>query len=118
MIAGTGRDESTIHLEDLAESARSVEAVRIQGRYRGGADTFLQVERWRETSGWPSRCPRRPTSRAYSHRVLDPNSGVKSKLCAINQGLTSSGHLPPDSRTASNLAKTMTLSRYLRLAAS
>jgi hypothetical protein len=38
--------------------------------------------------------------------------------CASNQGLMSSGHLPPDSRTASNLAKTMTLSRYLRLAAS
>ena len=42
----TGRNEPTIQLEDLADSARPFEAVRIQGTYRGGAGTFLRVQRW------------------------------------------------------------------------
>ena len=33
-------------MEDLSDSARPMEAVRIQGRYRPGADSFLRVQRW------------------------------------------------------------------------
>jgi hypothetical protein len=43
---GTGREESTIQLEDLPESGRPFQTVRIQGKFRGGADTLLRVQRW------------------------------------------------------------------------
>ena len=33
-------------MADLAASARPFEAVRIQGTYDGGAETFLRVQRW------------------------------------------------------------------------
>jgi hypothetical protein len=36
----------TIQVEDVPDSARPFESVRIQGTYRGGADTFLRVQRW------------------------------------------------------------------------
>src|SRR5215211_7494331 len=42
----TGRNEPTIQLEDLSGSAMPFEAVRIQGTYRGGAGTFLRLQRW------------------------------------------------------------------------
>jgi hypothetical protein len=42
----TGRNGPTIQLEDLSDSARPFEAVRIQGTYRGGAGAFLRVQRW------------------------------------------------------------------------
>jgi hypothetical protein len=45
---GTGTDEPTIHLEDITDSARPLEAVRIQGTYRGGANTFMRVQRWED----------------------------------------------------------------------
>jgi hypothetical protein len=32
--------------EDLADSARPFQTVRIQGTYRGGAGIFLSVQRW------------------------------------------------------------------------
>ncbi|HLM21378.1 MAG TPA: hypothetical protein VK390_07635, partial [Propionibacteriaceae bacterium] len=41
----TRRDQSTIQLEDVVGSAGPSEAVRIQGRYRGGAETFLRAQR-------------------------------------------------------------------------
>jgi hypothetical protein len=43
---GTGGEESTIQLEDLPESGRPFQTVRIQGRFRSGADTLLRVQRW------------------------------------------------------------------------
>jgi hypothetical protein len=88
-------EEEIIQLEDLADSARPFQTVRIQGRYRGGADTFLRVQRWEGASGCHSRYPPRPTSRASSLsmsslgagslrlRVLDPDSGVTSKPFVI-----------------------------------
>jgi hypothetical protein len=88
----TGRDTSSIQLEDLATSARPFEAVRIQGAYRGGAGTFLRVQRW-EAGKWldfplPTKTDEsgqfitqaefgRPGR--YWLRVLDPDSGVMSK---------------------------------------
>jgi hypothetical protein len=42
----TGAEEPTIQLEVLADSARPFQPVRIEGRYRGGADVFLRVQRW------------------------------------------------------------------------
>jgi hypothetical protein len=42
----TGGEEPTIQLEDLPDSARSFQTVRVEGTYRGGPDTFVQVQRW------------------------------------------------------------------------
>ena len=84
--------KETIQLEDLAASARPFEAVRIQGTYRGGAGTFLRVQRW-EGGRWldfplPTKIDQsgRFTTQAefgqpgrYWLRVLDPDSGVTSK---------------------------------------
>jgi non-ribosomal peptide synthetase-like protein len=89
---GTGRHESTIQLEDLSDSAKPFEAVRIQGTYRGGAGTFLRVQLW-EGGKWLDFPLPTKTDQAgqfttyvelgqpgrYSLRVLDPDSGVTSK---------------------------------------
>jgi hypothetical protein len=90
---GTRGKDSTIQLEDLPESGRPFQTVRIQGRFRGGADTLLRVQRWEggkwldfplttktdqsgkfttyvELGGRPGR---------YLLRVLDSDSLVTSK---------------------------------------
>jgi hypothetical protein len=86
------REESTIQLEDLPDTARPFEAVRIQGTYGGGADAFLRVERW-EGGKWlafPVPAKTDQSGRFTAHvelgqpgryrlRVLDPDSGVTSK---------------------------------------
>ena len=84
--------KETIQLEDLAASARPFEAVRIQGTYRGGAGSFLRVQRW-DGDKWldfplPTKTDQsgqfitqaefgQPGS--YRLRVLDPDSGVTSE---------------------------------------
>jgi hypothetical protein len=93
---GTGRDESPIQLEGLVDSAAPLEAVRIQGRYRGGADTFLRVQRWEDGKWLDFPLPTKtnqsgrfttyvelgPPGR-YQLRVLDPNSGVTSRTFVL-----------------------------------
>jgi hypothetical protein len=88
----TGGQEPTIQLEDLAESARPFEAVRIQGTYRGGAGTFLRVQRWEGGEWLDFPLPTKTDQSGqfitqaefgqpgrYRLRVLDPDSGVASK---------------------------------------
>ena len=85
-------EEKTIELEDLTESARPFEAVRIQGTYRGGAGTFLRVQRWEEGKWLNFPLPTKTDQSGqfitqaefgqpgrYRLRVLDPDSGVTSK---------------------------------------
>jgi len=81
----------TIQVEEIADSARPFQTVRIQGTYRGGADTFLRVQRW-EGGNWldfplPTKTDQSGQFTAYVElgqpgryqlRVLDPNSGVTS----------------------------------------
>ena len=90
-------EQRTIQLEDLADSAKPFQTVRIQGRFRGGAGTFLRVQRWEggkwldfplttktdqsgkftayvELGGRPGR---------YQLRVLDPDSLVTSKTFVL-----------------------------------
>ncbi len=88
----TGRAESNIRLDALSDSASPMEAVRIQGRYRGGARTFLRVQRW-EGGKWlyfpvPTKTDRSGQFTTYVElgqpgrytlRVLDPDSGVTSE---------------------------------------
>ncbi|HZA31986.1 MAG TPA: hypothetical protein VE462_10780 [Propionibacteriaceae bacterium] len=87
----TGGGEPTIQLEDLAGSARAFEPVPIQGVYRGGADTFVRVQR-REEGRWvffplPTRTDPSGRFTAYVElakgrhrlRVVDPRSGVTSE---------------------------------------
>ena len=93
---GIGRDESTIELEDLADSARPLEAVRIQGTYRGGPDTFVRVQRW-EGGKWLDFPLQTRTDQSgqfttyveleepgrYLLRVVEPDSGVASKTLVL-----------------------------------
>jgi hypothetical protein len=84
--------EETIQLEDLADSAKTSEAVRIQGTYRGGAGTFLRVQRWEEGKWVDFPLPTKTDQSGqfitqaefgkpglYRLRVLDPDSGVTSR---------------------------------------
>jgi hypothetical protein len=58
--------EEAIQLENVADSARPFQTVRIQGTYRGGADTFVRVQR-SEVGKWVTfPVPTKPTSRASS----------------------------------------------------
>jgi hypothetical protein len=90
--ADTVRGESSIQLEDLAASAKPFEAVRIQGTYRGGANTFLRVQRWEEGKWLDFPLPTKTDQSGqfitqaefgqpgrYRLRVLDPDSDVASK---------------------------------------
>jgi hypothetical protein len=81
-----------IQVEDVAASARPFETVRIRGTYRGGAETFLRVQRW-EGGKWlafplPTKTDKSGQFTAYVElgqpgryrlRVLDPSSGLTSK---------------------------------------
>ena len=85
-------EEQTIQLEDVADSARPFETVRIPGTYHGGAGTFLRVQRW-QGGRWldfplPAKTDQSGQFTAYVEfgqpgryrlRVLDPDSGVTSK---------------------------------------
>ena len=83
-------------MEDLPNTARPFETVRIQGTYHGGADTFLQVQR-SEGGKWldfpvPTKTDQSGRFTAYVEfgqpgryrlRLLDPGSGVTSKPFVI-----------------------------------
>ena len=87
-----GGAKPTIQLEDLADSARSFQTVRIEGTYRSGPDTFVQVQRWEggEWLAFPLPAKTDNSGRFTAHvefgqpgryqlRVLDPASGVTSQ---------------------------------------
>ena len=46
--SGSVEEGETIQVDDVADSGRPFETVRIQGAYHGGADTLLRVQRWEE----------------------------------------------------------------------
>jgi hypothetical protein len=89
-------EEQTIQLEDLPDSARPFQTVRIQGTYHGGGDTFLRVQRW-EGGKWlafplPTKTDQSGQFTAYVElgqpgryrlRVLAPDSGVTSKTFVL-----------------------------------
>jgi hypothetical protein len=89
--SGSAEGEA-IELEDLADSAMPFQPVRIRGTYRGGADTFLRVQRW-EGGRWldfpiPAKTNQSGEFTTYVElgqpgryrlRVVEPNSGVTSK---------------------------------------
>jgi hypothetical protein len=92
---GSGSAEA-IQLEDLADSARPFQPVRIQGTYHGGADTFLRVQRWEEGKWLAFPVPTKTDQSGrfttyvefgqpgrYRLRVLHPNSGVTSKTFVL-----------------------------------
>jgi hypothetical protein len=92
----TVRGAETIQLEDLADSARPFEAVRIQGTHRGGAGSFLRVQRW-EGGKWvdfplPTKTDQSGQFATYVEfgqpgryqlRVLDPDSRVTSETFVL-----------------------------------
>ena len=92
----TGGKVPTIQLEDLADSARPFQTVRIKGTYRGGPDTFVQVQRWEGGEWLASPIPAKtdesgqfttfvelgPPGR-YRLRVVDPDSGVTSETFVL-----------------------------------
>ncbi len=120
---------SSLSLKDVAGSARPLQPVRVQGIYRAGAGTFLRVQRWEGGSGcpFPRRLTRRGSSPLMSNLVSQVVTAFVSwvpircdvqNLCSSDRRLTASGHQPRGPRSASSLAKTTTLSRYLCLAES
>jgi hypothetical protein len=89
---GSADEDEAIQVEHVAHSARPFEAVRIQGMYRGGPDTFLRVQRWEQGKWLAFPVPTKTDhsgqftahvefeqSGAYRLRVLDPGSGATSK---------------------------------------
>jgi hypothetical protein len=91
--AGSGSaEQEIIQLKNSAAAAKPFQTVRIQGTYRGGADTFLRVQRW-EGGKWldfplPAKTDQSGQFTAYVElgqpgryrlRVLDPHSGATSK---------------------------------------
>ena len=98
----------------------------FEGTYRGGPDTFLQVQRW-EGGKWLSFPVPTKTDQSgqftafvelgqpgrYRLRVLDPDSGVSvENLCTSDRRLTALPNRCESRRTASSLPRTTTLSRY------
>ena len=89
-------EEETIQLEKSANAAKPFQTVRIQGRYRGGADTSLRVQRW-EGGQWlafplPTKTDQSGQFTAYVEfgrpghyqlRVLDPDSDLTSKPSVV-----------------------------------
>ena len=85
-------EQETIQLENPANAAKPFQTVRIQGTYRGGADTSLRVQRW-EGGKWlafplPTKTDQSGQFTAYVEfgqpgryrlRVLDPDSDLTSK---------------------------------------
>jgi hypothetical protein len=89
-------EEKTIQVEDVADSTRPFQPVRIQGMYRGGANTFLRMQRWEKGKWLDFPIPTKTDhsgqfityvelgqSGPYRLRVLDPNSGVTSKAFVL-----------------------------------
>jgi serine/threonine protein kinase len=89
-------DSETIQLADSTDFAKPYQLVRIHGTYRGGAETFLRVQRW-ESGRWvdfplPSKTDQAGQFTTYVEfgqpgryrlRVLDVDSGVKSEPFAL-----------------------------------
>ena len=89
--------EETIQVQAPTDSAKSFQTVQIQGTYRGGADTFLWVQRWevgsRKVGKWvnfpvPTKTDQSGQFTAHVElgmpgrhqlRVLDPGAEVASQ---------------------------------------
>ena len=83
---------NTIALDDLADSAKAFEAVRISGTFHGGPGRFVRVQR-ADNDRWQSFPIPAKTDQSgrfttyvelgqpgrYRLRILDPDSGVTSK---------------------------------------
>jgi hypothetical protein len=86
----------TIQLDDVPDTGRPFQTVPIQGRFRGGPDTFLRVQRW-EGGKWLDFPLTTKTDRSgkftayvepggpgrYELRVLDSDSLVTSKTFVV-----------------------------------
>jgi hypothetical protein len=86
---------ATIQVKKVVDSARPFQTVRIQGTYRGGANTVLRVQRW-EAGKWVSSPLPTKTDQSgqftthvefgpgsYRLRMLDPESGVASRTFVL-----------------------------------
>ena len=93
----SGSAKATIQVETPVSSANLFETVQIQGTYHGGANTFVQVQRY-EAGKWvvafplPTKTDQSGKFTAYvaleqpgRHRlrVLDPDSGTTSKTVVL-----------------------------------
>jgi len=88
--------EPTIQLNDLADTGRPFQTVRIHGTYHGGANTFLRVQRW-EAGKWlafplPTKTDQSGQFTAYVEfgqpgryrlRVLHPGTHLTSKTFVL-----------------------------------
>jgi hypothetical protein len=95
-VTSSSSAAKSIQVEDSAYSAKPFQTVRIQGTYRGGPNTFLQVQRL-EQGKWlsfplPTKTDDEGRFTAYVElgqpggywlRMLDPGSGVASQTFAV-----------------------------------
>jgi hypothetical protein len=96
-VPKSGPEEGqTIQVKKVVDSARPFQTVRIQGTYRGGANTTLRVQRW-EAGRWVSFPIPTKTDQSgqftthveldqpgsYRLRVFDPDSGVASRTFVL-----------------------------------
>ena len=78
-------------MDDPGKPVEVFQTVQIQGRYPGGADTFVRVQHWEDGKWMPFPIPAKTDQSGeftayvelgqagkYRLRVLDPDSGVKS----------------------------------------
>jgi len=84
--------QKAVQVAAVPGSAEPFQAVRIQGAYRGGADTFVRVQRWQagtwqdfplatktdQSGKFTAYVEPGPPGR-YLLRVVDPESGAASK---------------------------------------
>jgi hypothetical protein len=89
---GSELEDKAIQVEDVAASAKPFQTVRITGKYQGGGNTFLRVQRW-EGGRWldfplPTKTDQSGRFTAhielgqpgrYQLRMRDPDSGVTSE---------------------------------------
>jgi hypothetical protein len=81
----------TIQVEDVVDSARPFQTVRIQGTYRGGANTLLRVQRW-EAGKWVSSPVPTKTDQSgqfITHVELDQPGSYRLRMFDLDSGVAS-----------------------------
>ena len=78
-------------MEEIADSARPFQTVRIQGTYRGGANTLLRVQRW-EAGKWVSSPVPTKTDQSgqfITHVELDQPGSYRLRMFDLDSGVAS-----------------------------
>ena len=88
---GSGGAANAIQVEDFAGSAKPFQTVAIHGTYRGGSDTFVQVQHWQAGTWVPFPVPAKTdNSGRFTARVEIPQPGRhRLRVIDLDTGATS-----------------------------